>query len=97
MHFMKLYHLTLGIGADSYDRMSGALMLDGAKVAEIRSLTFNPVYDEYHQSTVTVVVECPTGGEVWVQCQEDGGQIYGFDDEPRTVFTGYAITYYIHP
>ena len=72
-------------------------MIDGVNVAEIRSVTADPDHAQYHQSAVTAVVECPQGGRVWVECQRDNSRVYGTETTPTSVFTGYAITYYIHP
>ena len=72
-------------------------MVDGVPVAEILSATHDPGYTQYHQSAVTAVVECPKGGEVWVECQESNSQVYVYDSLPYSIFTGYAITYAIHP
>ena len=49
---------------DSYDRVSGALMVDGLNVAEILSISYDPDHYQFHQSAVTAVVECPQGGEM---------------------------------
>ena len=105
--FCYFYHCTLVMydnvisgmrfGSSYYDRMSGALMLDSVRVAEVYSHTGDPDHYQVHQAAVTAVVECPKGGSVWVQCLHGDGQIYGTGTEPRSVFTGFAITFYIHP
>ena len=93
-----MYYVISAIWSETaYDRLSGALMLDGAPVAEIFSYNGDPDHSQELQSAVTAVVECPKGGSVWVECQYDGGRIYGTNTEPMSVFTGFAITYNIHP
>ena len=79
------------------DQMSGALMLDGVNVTQVHSESWNYDHAQAHQVAVTAVVECPKGGSVWVECQEGNSQIYGSSSQPSTVFTGFAITYSIHP
>lgn len=77
--------------------MSGGLIVDGAMVAEIVSTTYDPIHAQTRQSAVTAVVECPQGGKVWVESQWGNSQVFGLDYQPRSFFTGYAISYYIHP
>ena len=77
--------------------MSAALMLDGVNVAQIHSETGDYDYSQEHQAAVTAVVECPAGSTVWVECRQNYSKMFGSYTEPRSVFTGFAITYNMHP
>ena len=81
-------------GTFDEDRVGGALMLDGAVVAEVRSHNIDPVYWQAHQASTTAVVDCPAGGTVWVQSRHTDNKIYGAVSIPTTIFTGYAIMLY---
>ena len=75
--------------------VSGSLMVDGKQMAEVYSYNSDPDHWQVHQAATTVVVDCPAQGTVWVQCDWPKAQIYGSATYPRTVFTGYAMTF--HP
>ena len=80
----------------TYDeiRVTGALMLDGAVMAEVYSQNTDPVYWQAHQAATTAVVDCPTGSTVWVQSRYAANKIFGSVPYPSTIFTGYAIMLY---
>ena len=66
----------------------------GVNVAEIKSAELEIEYAAYHQSAVTAVV---LKGAVWEQSESVDTQVYGFNNQPNCIFTGYAITYSIQP
>ena len=82
-------------GEKDYDKVSGVLVVDGEEVAEVFSYAPNPKPHHWqkHQAATTAVVNCPTGGTVWVKCKDSSTKMNGYASQ--TVFTGYAITF--HP
>ena len=80
----------IGGGRDK-DRVSGTLMLDGEKMAEVFSMNTDPDHYQRHQAATTVVLDCPAGGSVWVVCRYSDVQMLGRESDPYTVFTGFMI------
>ena len=82
-------------GLSSSDRVSGSLMVDSVEITE--AYAFENDDNMCDQSSSTAVVECPAGGQVWIECQESGTNLRGDVSDPRTSFTGYVLTYLNHP
>ena len=71
--------------------------MDNQPISEVYGYASYYDASEGDHAASTAVVECPAGGMVWVECQYSQVSISGTEDEPRSTFMGYGLTFLNHP